>query len=113
MWIARATHEANNQSAYPFQDSEAARWKSEEAAAERRKSKALRSKRLLIIDRLKMMKLKKSPAQGGHTVEEVHGGGVRSRWNCIVCKTSLFFKPRHTKRSLRINVVRIAPDQLA
>ena len=33
-WIARATHEANNQEAYPFQDSEAARWRSEAAAAE-------------------------------------------------------------------------------
>ena len=36
VWVARATHEANNQPDYPFQDSEAARWRSEAAAAERR-----------------------------------------------------------------------------
>ena len=55
-WIARATHEANNQEAFPFQDSEAASWKSDAAAAERRKAKRLRSKRLIITDKLKMKK---------------------------------------------------------
>ena len=86
VWIARVTHEANNQPDYPFQDSEAARWKSEAAAAERRKSKRLRSKRLLIIDKLKVMKQKRTPDQEGHTVESIPGGGQRSRWRCTVCK---------------------------
>ena len=53
--IARATHKANNQEKFPFQDSEAARWKSDAAAAERRKAKHLRSKRLFFIDQLKVV----------------------------------------------------------
>ena len=85
-WIARATHEANNQVEFPFQDSEAARWRSEALAAERRKAKHLRSKRLFIIDKLKVMKRKKLPEHGGHQVEHVPGGGQRSRWRCRVCK---------------------------
>jgi hypothetical protein len=85
-WIARATHEANNQEAFPFQDSEAASWKSDAAAAERRKAKRLRSERLIIIDRLKMKRQRRAPEQGGHITEKVHGGGRRSRWRCTVCK---------------------------
>ena len=85
-WIARATHEANNQAEYPFQDSEAARWRSEAATAERRKAKYLRSKRIIIIDKLKVMKRRRSPEHGGHTVERVLEGGLRSKWRCKTCK---------------------------
>ena len=85
-WIARATHEANNQELFPFQDSEAARWRSDEAATERRKAKSLRSKRLLIIDKLKSMKQRRSPEMGGHIVARAVEGGTWNMWRCARCK---------------------------
>ena len=77
--IARATHEANHQELFPFQDSEAARWSSDEASAERRKATHLRPTRLLIIDTLKSMKQRTTPQQGGHTIAKMMKGGMRSR----------------------------------
>ena len=85
-WIARATHEANNQEMFPFQDSEAARWRSDAAAAERRKAKHLRSKQLVIMEKLKVMKEQLSPEQGGHTLVQIARQGKRSGWRCQICK---------------------------
>ena len=84
--MARATHEANNQEHFPFQDSEAARWKSDEAAAARRKAKSQRSLKLRIIDKLAVMKQKRTPDQGGHTPERMAKSGRRNGWRCSVCR---------------------------
>ena len=76
-WIARATHEANNQEVFPFKDSEAARWKSEEAAAQRRKAKNQRSLKLAVFEKMKAIKAKITPEQGGHTPIRIATAGKR------------------------------------
>ena len=86
-WMARATHEASNQYVLPFQDSESARWKSDEAAAQRRRPKNQRSNNCgVVLDKLKVWKARRTPEKGGHTPEKVQRNGKRSGWRCRICR---------------------------
>lgn len=56
------------------------------AAAARRKAKSQRSLKLRIIDKLKVMKQKITPGQGGLTPERMAKSGKGSGWRCSVCR---------------------------
>ena len=87
MWIARATAAMNNSEQFPFKDSEAARWRSEAAAAERRKAKRLRGGGQGDNTRKKppRIRFERPVALGGHVLEQTCPGS-RMGWRCSVCK---------------------------
>ena len=90
-WIARATVAMNNHDAYPFKDSEAARWKSDEAAAERRKAKRLRA--TSSVKKTRKVRFERPAALGGHILEQTEPG-KRKGWRCTICKRTSASRPK-------------------
>ena len=84
MWIVRATQWPNNLEVYPFQDSEAALWRSVDAKAQRRKSKLVRNGTAKVIK--KPSKKPIDAKNGGHDLMPTLKKGLRSGWMCTVCR---------------------------
>ena len=78
-WIGIATHQANNSPAFPYRDSEAARWRAK--AAQRRKMEARKG-----LDGRRSRRGQRTeiaPEQGGHSLVRT---AVGTSWICTVCK---------------------------
>ena len=81
-WIGIVTYEANSSKAYPFRDSEAARWKAD--AAQRRRREAEQGKDGRRRRSARSLKKEIGPGNGGHRlVKAATGHG----WICEICKS--------------------------
>ena len=104
-WIGVATYEANNLLAFPFRDSEAARWRANAARRARDNARVgvdgrrRRAKRAVIV----------SVAEGGHDVRHSASG---KGWFCMACRSRAVARQKLSTTRCRKAIFRKCADNV-